>query len=117
MAERRRAVRTRAVRVVREPRRAFKHPAPRLLPGTPEFDPVKKLTVAQVERPLPNATLGDLGLATRVSGADEFPLTVLIQPYDRAALTGLDRASIRTFRYDPGGRMMRLVASSGINLE
>jgi outer membrane protein assembly factor BamB len=97
--------------------RRLKQAAPRLLPGAPDFDPAKRLRLEQVEHPLPNSTLGDLGFATRVAGPDEFPLTILVQPYHPAALIGLDRGSVKTFRHDPAAKTMRLVANSGINLQ
>jgi outer membrane protein assembly factor BamB len=108
----RRTIKTRGARAPR----VFKHPEPRLLPTTGDFDPAKELRLESVEFPLPNSTLGHLGLAARVAGPKEFPPTILIQPYDPTALVGLDRASVKTFRYDGGARTMRLVPNSGINL-
>jgi outer membrane protein assembly factor BamB len=101
---------------VRVTQRIFKHPAPRLLSATEGFDPTRKLRLEPVEHPLPDATLGHLGLATRVSGPDEFPPAILVQPYDAAALAGLDRASVKSFRLDANTRTLRLVHNSGINL-
>src|SRR5260370_8216304 len=50
--------------------------------------------------PLANASLGDLGRATEVSGPDKFPLTVLVQPFASGDLLAIDPTSVCFFRSD-----------------
>jgi hypothetical protein len=70
---------------------------PYLMKATPEWDPATELQLRRAENPLPNGTLGDIGLAAKVVGAKEFPLTILIQPVDPDDLVGVDMTSVRAF--------------------
>jgi len=81
-----------------------------------EFDPNTKLKVESASNPLPDGTLGDIGLAARVEGPAEFPKTILIQPFDSASLRGIDPISVRVFRWDKAARSLQPVWDSGINV-
>lgn len=90
---------------------------PRLAQATPEFDPAERLKIRKADNPQPRGTLGDIGLSAEVTGPAEFPLTVLIQPFERSQLVGIDPASVRVFRWDKKSKALRPVWNSGINLE
>ena len=107
--------------VVDAPKKA-KEPAPdslqpRLVQATPEFDPAEGLKIRKADNPQPRGTLGDIGLAAEVTGPAQFPLTVLIQPFERSQLTGIDPASVRVFRWDKKSKALRPIWNSGINFE
>lgn len=90
---------------------------PSLLPAALAGEPAAEVRVQRASNPLPEGTLGDLGLAARVVGRTEFRPTTLILPFDRRALTGLDPASVRAFRFDTASRSLQPVWSSGLNLD
>jgi len=89
------------------------HPRPYLLQVTPDFDPAAVLELTRVDNPLPNATLGGIGLAARVDGPERFPPSLLVQPFERVA--GIDPASLRAFRLDETSGTLRPVWDSGVN--
>jgi outer membrane protein assembly factor BamB len=63
-------------------------------------------------------TLGGLDLVVRVTGLKETrePRALLILPYDPKSLQGLERSSVRIFRYDSRRQCLKPVWNSGINL-
>ena len=75
------------------------------------------LTVQAAENPLPAATLGDLGVAVQISGPEQFPLTVLVLPYDPAVAAWIDMQSVRVFQVAPRDSSVRVVWHSGINTQ
>jgi hypothetical protein len=74
----------------------------------------RPLKITAAKNPRPNATLGDIGIATRVSGPTRFPPTLLLQPVAPEALVGLEPTSLRVFRFD--GRSLRPHWNSGLNV-
>ena len=73
---------------------------PYLLQTTTEWNPTTKLNLKCVENPLPNRTLGYMGLATQIDGPSEFQSSLLIQPLNSRGLLGMDPISVRVFRLD-----------------
>jgi len=71
--------------------------------------------VRSTRNPLDRETLGDLGIAARVSGSNQLALTILLLPFERDALRGVDPLSVRMFRVDARGRTATPVWNSGIN--
>lgn len=69
---------------------------------------------ARARNPLPNATLGDTGIAAKVGGADRFGPGMLVIPYNDGALEGLDPATVRLFRAEK--RTLVPVWNSGANV-
>jgi outer membrane protein assembly factor BamB len=96
----------------------FEHPQPYYMQGTTqeEREQAIKIKLKKVDNPLPKGTLGDIGLATRVEGQAEFPLTLLIQPFDPRALAGIDATSVRVFRFDNRSRSLQPIWNSAINV-
>ncbi len=94
----------------------FQHPRPASASAAEAWDPGSGLRLRSVENPLPRATLGDIGLATRVSGPDQFPLTLLYQPFDPRSLAGIQPATLRVFRFDERSHSLRPVWNSGVNV-
>ncbi len=86
-----------------------------LLPGVTGWDPTTTLKVASATNPAPLSTLGDLPVAATIKGPATFSTTVLILPFNRAALAGIDAATIRVFRYDEQAKVLRPVWNSGVN--
>src|SRR6185369_2043384 len=80
--------------------------------------PAGRLKLRTATNPLANGTLGDVGLAVEVVGAaeEEFAETILVQPFERMQLAGVDAGTIRAFRYDRRARGLVPVWNSGINL-
>jgi outer membrane protein assembly factor BamB len=99
-----------AARVPSEP----KHGRPHLLPSDVEADATEQLKIARVQNPLARATLGDVGVAVRVTGPESFGETTLVQPLGEVA--GIDLASARFFRADARRRTVRPIWTSGVNL-
>jgi len=93
------------------------HPAAFLLPAAPDSDPTASIKTAPAENPLPRATLGDMGLATAVTGPAEFPLTILVQPFDPTGISGLDPGSVRVFLWDAKAGALEPVWNSGVNVD
>jgi len=75
-----------------------------------------ELNMSQVDNPIPNGTLGDIGIFTRVQGATKFPVVLLIQPFDIKALTGIDATSVRVFRWNEESQLLQPIWNCGINL-
>src|SRR5262245_5402563 len=88
---------------------------PYLLPAAHGWAPMEKLKLEAAKNPLPRGTIGDTGLAVRVTGAEEFAESILVQPVSLAKLAGLDALTLRTFRYDERSRTLRPIWNSGIN--
>ncbi len=87
------------VRGMEPPRDALaQQPEPYLVQATVGFEPHREIKVGRSRNPRPLGTLGDLGLAVRVTGPPEFQETILIQPFGIRRLTGIDPASVRVFR-------------------
>ena len=82
---------------------------PYLVQATPGWDPAAQLELRRAENPIPNGTLGDIGLATEVAGPGVFPLTILVQPVDPRDLVGVDMNSVRAFRWDDESRTLQPV--------
>ena len=82
---------------------------PYLVQATPGWDPAAQLELRRAENPIPNGTLGDIGLATAVAGPGVFPLTILVQPVDPRDLVGVDMNSVRAFRWDDESRTLQPV--------
>jgi hypothetical protein len=76
-----------------------KQPQPFLFAVDRQADLETNLKVARATNPLPEATLGDLGVGARVTGPDEFPRRMLILPFDADRLTGLDGPNYSTGEY------------------
>lgn len=89
---------------------------PYLMQATPEWDPATALELRGAENPLPNGTLGDIGLATEVVGSEEVPLTILILPFDSRDSVGVDVSTVRVFRWDDESRTLYPVWNSGVNV-
>ena len=100
----------------RSRRRQYEHPKPYFLELTSPGDLARKIKLKSVDVPLSRSTLGDLGLATEVTGPDEFSPVILVQPYDPGALTGIDAVSVHVFWWDEKSGSLRPVWKSGINL-
>jgi outer membrane protein assembly factor BamB len=92
------------------------HSQPYFLRLSAVLDPTTELKLEKADNPLPHGTLGDIGLATSVVGPSEFPLTILIQPFDRTALTGIEATSVRVFRWDSTIGSLKPIWNSGINI-
>jgi outer membrane protein assembly factor BamB len=90
--------------------------SPYLLPTVAQWDPTRKLKLSRADNPLPKGTLGSLGLAVRIDGGNEFPASVLVQPLNWQALTGIDAISIRFFRWDARAGTLKPVWNSGVNV-
>ncbi len=95
---------------------AVNHPQPYAKPLSVQAGPATELQLERVDNPLPQGTLGDLGLATNVRGPSEFPLTLLLLPLDPSGLTGIEPTSVRVFRWDGTTRSLRPLWNSGINV-
>ena len=89
--------------------------SPVLVKASDSFDPAKKLKLERVESPAARASLGDTGLAVRVTGPGRFDTALLIHPYDARALTGIEPSSVRFFRCDAKGRSFQPLWNSGVN--
>lgn len=94
---------------------SIKHPKSYLVSASAQWDPDSKLKIKNVSNPLPNGTLGDIGLATSIKGLEEFPLTILIQPFDPRGTVGIDESTIRVFRWDNKSASLLPIWNSGIN--
>jgi outer membrane protein assembly factor BamB len=94
---------------------AKRSPQPTLIPLEPETeDGAAKLRLVRTKNPRPRQTLGDLGVAIRVTGPRSFATTLLTQPFDAQALIGIEPTSVRVFRFN--GRALRPHWDSGINV-
>lgn len=94
---------------------ARRHPPVALIKADDAFEPAKGLKLEPVESPATRLSIGDTGMAVRVDGPGQFATTLLVQPYDAAALAGLDLTSVRVFRYDDKRRSFRPMWNSGVN--
>lgn len=90
--------------------------APALHPAVDNWDPSTTLKIQVSKNPLPNSTLGDLGVAASVTGSANFPLTLLVIPIADDGLTGIDTSSVRVFRCDKKNKRYAPVWNSGINV-
>jgi outer membrane protein assembly factor BamB len=91
---------------------------PRITKVTGEWDPVRVLVVENAENPGTNQTIGNIGIAAKVTGPSQFPTSAaLIQPFDPGTIQGIDLYSVRVFRWDTQRNSFSLVQSSGINRE
>src|SRR5690242_830955 len=87
--------------------------SPYVVGAAGDWDPRDALELTAVDSPLRRESLGDLGRAVRVSGPDEFPLTILVLPLADDALAGLDTSSVRLFRSAEDGTGAEPVEYSG----
>src|SRR5215470_2650065 len=101
----------------REPPERPEHGRPYLLPTVADQRVDDRLGVRRAEMPLVNATLGDIGLVVDVAGPDRFDEVILVQPFDRTAVEGIDPATLRGFRWQPEDGRLRPVWNSGANVE
>jgi outer membrane protein assembly factor BamB len=90
----------------------LKHPRPVILHFGERDEARPK--VVHVGNPAPAGTLGDLGLAVRVTGPARFPTALLVVRFDSDALAGLEPDSIRMFRAD--ARTLKPHWNSGVNV-
>ncbi len=93
------------------------HPQPYCMQTILQEGQAIELKLEKADNPLTHGTLGDIGLATSVVGPSEFPLTILIQPFDRTALTGIEATSVRVFRWDSVSGSLKPIWNSGINVD
>ena len=89
---------------------------PYLISTTDEWHPNEQLKLSKEINPLPNGTLGDIGIYLHVTGPNNFPETILVQPFDQRNLVGMNRSSIKFFRLDHGRHTLKPIWNSGINL-
>jgi outer membrane protein assembly factor BamB len=94
----------------------IKHPEAQLLFAGDDREPATSFKLENVANPLSQGTLGDLGLATRVSGPASFAPIILRQQYHPRALTGIDPATVKMFRWDETTRMLEPIWNSGANV-
>jgi outer membrane protein assembly factor BamB len=94
-----------------------KRPKPYVLAGVKDWKPETKIKLKVAENPIPDGTLGDLGLAVNIQGQSEFPLTILIQPFDTDNIIGIDTKKIRVFRWDKKAKSLLPIWNSGINTQ
>jgi outer membrane protein assembly factor BamB len=90
---------------------------PYLLPSVSNQRIEGHLNARRRATPQRNATLGDIGMAAEVDGPDSFEEAILVQPFDRAAISGIDPATLRMFRWDPDEDRLRPLWSSGGNVQ
>jgi outer membrane protein assembly factor BamB len=90
--------------------------APFLLPTRSDQKIEETLKLERAENPIPEGTLGDTGLAVSVSGPKAFAETVLLQPFERRAIRGINLGMVRTFRWEEERRTLVPVWNSGVNL-
>jgi hypothetical protein len=83
---------------------------------TAQGRPQIKLKSEASQSPLKNRTLGELGIAVRVSGAARFDPSVLVIPVTPQGLVGIDPTTVRVFRWDEKEQAARPIWNSGINL-
>jgi hypothetical protein len=74
-----------------------------------------KIPIKNSNNPAPNGTLCYFGLSTIVEGQSDFPLSLIVMPYSRNMLTGIDPVSIRVFRWDDRFISFFPIWHSGIN--
>ncbi len=91
-------------------------PRPYLL-STASEEEVGDLKVEPTDDPIPDGTLGSMGLVAEVYGPDAFPETYLVLPFDRKHGVGIDLATVRVFRWDEKSETLRPVWKSGVNRE
>ncbi len=94
-----------------------------------EKELLSQVEVRAADSPVRRRTLGDFGVAAVVSaGADALredkdgarelhAETLLVQPFDRAALAGIDHSTVRVFRVDEETGALAPVWNSGVNFE
>jgi outer membrane protein assembly factor BamB len=80
-----------------------------------DFDP-SRIAVRPTRNPRAASTLGDAGLAVAVRGAARFDESVLVIPFERAALAGIAVESIRVFRVGARQASMEPIWKSGVNI-
>src|SRR5215216_2534161 len=102
-----------AASVPNDPSRA--HGRPYLLAASAGEDEIREeLKLARAKNPFASGTLGDLGVAIRVTGPPSFAETMLVQPLELVA--GIDLASARFFLADARAKTQRPVWNSGVNV-
>ncbi len=63
-----------------------------------------ELTVGVGKHPHPQGTLGDLGIVMEVVGPPQFPQTEILHSLTAKHLVGIDRGSVRMFRWSESTR-------------
>jgi outer membrane protein assembly factor BamB len=91
-------------------------PHPRLLSGQADARVSGRLQAEAVVFRSPEITLGDIGIATQVHGAQRLPPQILVQPFGPDALVGLDPHSLRVFRRDGRSGSLEPEWNSGVNV-
>ena len=77
-----------------------------------------RLKVKIANNPLPNATLGDIGIAFEVEcESKEFPLSVVVQPFSIDKAAGINLSTIRVFRWNKEPDTLEPIWNSGVNLD
>ena len=89
----------------------------RLLKVSAGLTPDSEVNVKGVPNPISNRTLGEIGVATAVEGPAQFNMAVLIQPFEKSAITGIDLHSVRVFRWDSKSNTFNLLRNSSVNTE
>lgn len=93
---------------------------PYLLHFGDEQELARSVSVERAENPVARRTLGDFGVAATVTAAfdaRELSETLLVHPFERAALAGIDPSTVRMFRVEEETGTLKPVWNSGLNLE
>lgn len=89
---------------------------PHLKPATGDSGAVEALTAKVVRGPARASTLGSVGPAVRVSGADRFAPVYVHLPIDDKSLTGIDARTLRMFSWDQRRQTYVPYWNSGANV-
>jgi outer membrane protein assembly factor BamB len=87
---------------------------PRL--ATPDVATHRALRVRAAENPLEGGSLGAFAGGLRVDGPDHFPATLVLLPYNREHLRGIDGPTVRMFRVGDTSYEVVPLWRSGVNL-
>ena len=83
----------------------------------PKGSSTLKLEVSIIDNPLPDGTLGSIGISVEVRGPNSFPVSILTQPFEMTKTIGIDPLTIRFFRYDNKSKSLHIIPNSGSNVE
>jgi len=87
-----------------------------LLMATPPIDFITKIGYKKVDNPMPQGTLGDVGLALEITGPSEFEGVIVLKiPFNSIDIKGIDTFSLRVFRWNDKSNAMQPVWNSGVN--
>ena len=82
-----------------------------------QFNAAAELKTGAGKHPLPQGTLGNLGIVIEVAGPPQFPPTEIVHSLTAKSLVGIDRGSVRMFRWSESSRALRPVWNSGVDSE